>query len=88
MNGKVIYKFDLTKPEVLIQNEWVFRAMQMQDGRPCFWAEVDLENESKWYAVSVVGTGHALPKYDYYVGTIQEGPFVWHFYLTQIKEKK
>lgn len=59
-------------------------AVQLQGDTPCLWAEVDpgAKKESRLFAV--FGTGNQMPREmgysDVYVGTFQEGPFVWHLY--------
>lgn len=55
--------------------------LQMQNGVPCLWAQVDtskyMENRDfKWYA-----TGEPLPENPgEYIGTVQIQSFVYHLY--------
>jgi hypothetical protein len=59
-------------------------------GVPCVWAEVDTEanNRSIGFGtikrhIHIVGTGQRLPENIsalQYLGTIHEGPFIWHVY--------
>lgn len=53
----------------------------MQDGGPCVWAEVDPEAETIMKEFVIVGTGRKLPAGLFrYVGSAEDGPFVWHLY--------
>ncbi len=56
--------------------------IQMQNGMPCLWAEVDPSEAAVWKHVLIVGTGHPFhPEGFSYVGTVQDGPYVWHCYV-------
>lgn len=65
--------------------------VQMQNGVPCLWAvvrEPDVPPRSVPVAprlgVFVVGTGNPIPdeaEDANYVGTIQQGPLVWHVFV-------
>jgi hypothetical protein len=52
-------------------------------GRPCIWAQVDVDNpKKKELQVQVVGTGWDTPNNDWdYLGTFLQGDFVWHIYV-------
>lgn len=54
--------------------------VQMQGIVPCLWAMVDPDYEATERVFDFVGTGHAIPETleTDYIGTIQQGPFVWH----------
>ena len=53
----------------------------MQDGVPTLWAEVSPGSDTtrdfnfQWF-----GTGHDIPGSAMYVGTVQDGAFVFHLY--------
>jgi hypothetical protein len=55
---------------------------QWQNGVPCLWAIVDSEATKEVRKFAIFGTGYALPKEDAccYVGTTQDGPYVWHLF--------
>lgn len=58
--------------------------VQMQGGRITVWYEVDLsEPEMTTEAIfQLVGTGHPVSSSAAeYLGTVQDGTFVWHVYL-------
>lgn len=52
----------------------------MQDSRLCFWAVVDPRNSCSTRYFRVIGTGDEVSPPDFYVGTTQDGPFVWHLF--------
>lgn len=51
-----------------------------QDAAPCIWAIVDPMREKETRRFQIFGTGHDLPEHACYVGTAQQGPFVWHLF--------
>lgn len=55
---------------------------QFQRGTLCLWAFVETEAETVEQTIHIYGTGGLLPDDDpgIYVGTVQEGDFVWHVY--------
>lgn len=58
-------------------------SVQMQNDVPTVWIETDFERATEILRVeiSVVGTGHPIPPVaEYYLGTVQMGNHVWHFY--------
>lgn len=56
-------------------------ALQMQDGIPWIWAEVDpSEEQCIRHTVAIVGTGHPVPQGLDWIATAQDDPFVWHLY--------
>ena len=58
-----------------------FLHVAMQDATPTLWAEVDTDSEKAWdITLTWFGTGHEIPGNALYVGTVQDGIFVWHLY--------
>jgi hypothetical protein len=55
-------------------------SIQMQDDGPVFWAEVDQDNDYEERTFAAVETGEQPPTYGEYIGTIQKGPIVLHYY--------
>lgn len=55
---------------------------EYQNGIPCIWAIVDPDVLKVTRRFRIFGTGHELPGLDEccYVGTTQDGPFVWHLF--------
>ena len=56
--------------------------VDLQNGIPCFWVEVDPEQPKKEDRhFSLVGTGFPYnPAGVDYIGTFQQPPFVWHVF--------
>jgi hypothetical protein len=56
-----------------------------QDNRLCFWALIDPEQPMRHHTVRVIGTGQPIDDdvalIADYVGTVQDGPFVWHVFV-------
>lgn len=56
-------------------------ALQTQRGQPCIWAMVDPKEKLLPRKIIMRGTGNEFrdlkPRY---IGTVQEGIFVWHFF--------
>lgn len=58
-------------------------AVQMQDDEVCLWALVHPQNETTEVFVWGVGTGHDfISSTDRYIGTVQEPPYVWHYFAS------
>lgn len=56
-------------------------SVQIQHGEPVLWALVDPEGIRRERRFAIVGTGHDFDATALnYVGTFQEGPFVWHLF--------
>jgi hypothetical protein len=55
--------------------------LQMQGGGPRLWALVDPTAPTVKRTIRMFGTGHPVPDdIMAYLGTVQDGPFVWHFF--------
>lgn len=55
--------------------------VQVQHGHACLWAKVNPENVKQRRRIHIVGTGHDVPADALgYIGTIQQGLFVWHIF--------
>lgn len=56
-------------------------AVQVQHDHACLWVLVQPENVQEYRRFHIVGTGHAVPESARkYIGTIQQGLFVWHIF--------
>lgn len=56
-------------------------AVQMQEETPCIWVEVEPDGLISRRAFHIVGTGRELPPEAHqYLGTWQNGVYVWHLY--------
>lgn len=57
-------------------------ALQPQDGVPTLWAKVDEDAILEAHTVYIFGTGAPMPTDPgRYLGTIQAGSFVFHFFM-------
>ena len=63
-------------------------SVQTQGGTVCLWMLVDpdIERESREFAC--IGTGWDVPERAHYLGTAQQGPFVWHLFEVYSTEKE
>jgi hypothetical protein len=74
------YSFGVTNPKATfaLQAGATPRRIAMQDRCVCIWVELDSDDRIKNRTFQVVGTGQEIPKNWHYVGTCDDGPFVWH----------
>ena len=84
---KVVWKFlldlkDYANPrfELTMPRDARILTVQMQAGIPCLWAEVYPDNPVEVRRFAIVSTGCPVPPGVSYIGTWQDGPFVWHLY--------
>jgi hypothetical protein len=66
--------------DVLMPAHAVIRAVGMQNERIYAWAETDGVGGAVTRTFCVVPTGGNVPYAGSYLGTVFEGPFVWHMY--------
>lgn len=57
-------------------------SVQMQADQPVMWAAVNPNAPMRTHYFITVGTGFQFESTlnDRFIGTYQDGPFVWHFY--------
>lgn len=81
---RAIWKFEVTPTDRFVidmPKEAKLLAVQVQHGVPQLWAEVDTDNAKEYRTFAIYGTGNMLPSDPgKYVGTFQDGIFVWHLY--------
>ena len=83
---KEIWKFPLRDANTEINAPIVkFLTLQKQGDTVCVWAIVDTSMRASRYSVGFIGTGWMFDEIDYekYIGTIQDGGFVWHYFWHQ-----
>ena len=56
-------------------------SVQMQGDTPMLWAQVDPDGVPRSVKVHCIGTGQEVPKHTYHIGTVQDGAYVWHFFV-------
>ncbi len=90
MSGTVIWKYHLpvqNKVTLSMPRFAVPRYVGEQDGMLILWAEVQPQAPTVDYGFRIVGTGQPFSAYGRrYIGTAQVKGFVWHVYLTMVKE--
>jgi hypothetical protein len=81
---RTIWKFPLSHgvAEIQMPMDAEVACFAFQNGSPCIWAIVNLGVLNNTRRFEIFGTGHQLPDEDEcaYVGTTQDGPFVWHLF--------
>lgn len=81
---KKVYKYQLKLQamQVLTIPVIALLSIQQQFGVWTLWAEVDTDRVPDRVKITVVGTGHEIPEdAGQYFSTIQDGSYVWHFYV-------
>jgi len=58
------------------------------DGQLCIWGRVTDRGVPQHYTVNIVGTGNACDHQtaDQFLGSVTDGPFVWHVFVALIEE--
>lgn len=87
--SRTIYKYQLNSLSFLANGIVNFQmpvqrrylTVQMQGDIPTLWVEVDTRSGFEEVSIAIVGTGNPMPEnYHAYLGTVQEGPMVWHYF--------
>lgn len=84
MKKRVIWKWSLGRlgeQVIEIPRGAMVLTVQKQHGAPQIWAYCDPTEPKEAIVISVIGTGIDIPAHPGdYIGTIQEGEFVWHIF--------
>lgn len=79
-----IWKFPLQPAErqrISTPSEMAFLSLGKDGaGEICIWAAVDTKSANRMTEIVIVGTGKPLPYVGTYLGTVMDGPFVWHVF--------
>ena len=63
--------------------------VQLQDDIICLWAQVEPDAETEQWDIYVISTGQDMYNADSanagYVGTVQQGSYVWHVFIQRTK---
>jgi len=79
-----IHKYPLIGYEVQLPRGAKFLSVQRQYEVPVVWAEVDPTGPMVSRRLHIVGTGWMFdPTGLVYIGTLQDGDLVWHYYLSE-----
>jgi len=57
------------------------RHVALQHGKITLWAEVNTLLEPEPYKFHVIGTGDERPEGTMYIGTLEDGIYIWHVYM-------
>lgn len=79
---RTIWKFVMPKPYCRIEmpiGAEVIRVAR-QGSAVCLWAIVESDNALERRSFATVGTGREIPIDGRYLGTWDDGPFVWHLF--------
>jgi hypothetical protein len=76
------YKMEVREKQILrLPKNAHILDVQTQYGVPVLWAVVEPEAPLVDYKILCVGTGDSIVASDYwYLGTVQMGTYVWHFF--------
>lgn len=84
MKRSTIWKFPIDRMHNELLIPFVARVLcaQFQGTVLCMWALVDPDSPKEKRVVHVVGTGEQIVgDLGEYIGTVQQGPLVWHVFL-------
>jgi len=74
------YTLKLTDEQLIeIPRNHKILTAQMQGGRVCVWAAVEIEGDKVFRNFIIVGTGYDMPD-EGYIATVQDGNLVWHIF--------
>lgn len=82
-----IHKFPLliqATQTIYINHGFDILCLQMQNGTPTIWAAVDPDYTLVQATIEMYGTGHDIEGSPDYIGTVQDGRFVWHYFLRHV----
>jgi len=88
MNNKIIFKYQLNIQDfqvIYLPSDFKILKLDIQDGNPCLWCEVDNSSDMVNLNIHMRPTGFSFTGIEHnYIGTIGE-LYVWHFYWENLK---
>lgn len=83
---KTVYKYIMPSPgtsvEIEIPHGAVFGKVEMFNGNICLWAEVCTgQHSNTTFEFTTAGTGWSVGDDFVLIGTVIDGPFVWHVFM-------
>ncbi len=86
----IIYKYDIPSTHGMTI-DFVLPALakplcvMMQNGEPKIWFELAITEtiHTKMFSVTCIGTGNNFTAEGEYIGSLIDGPFVWHYYIAE-----
>lgn len=88
-----IYKYKLCGTEPIFADvlDWLSIGLDPA-GEPCVWARVKVDSENKkFYRFNQIGTGWSFDDSEnvgIYLGTMNEGSCVWHYFAQEVTPVK
>lgn len=82
----VIHKYELQitdEQRIEMPRNATLLSVQMQRDKMVLWASVNINEPIRSRVIRIHGTGQSIDgesTFDLYVGTVQNGPFVWHVF--------
>lgn len=76
-----IFKYPIKSGSLFVPKNAEFLSVQMQRNEITSWWMVDPEALPEEILISVVGTGHPIRDEGRFLGTVQDGSFVWHIFM-------
>lgn len=90
MIGKIQLSYVDSYQEISLPYKAKILSLQEQAGIPCMWVLGDFSSKGiqKRIKVYKLPTGHVsdYPRYMEYIGTLQTGPLVWHYFLDRTED--
>jgi hypothetical protein len=81
---KQIWKYKLSESAIEMPIDAEILSVQLQNDVPHIWAMVSPQTELEKRKFAIVGTGQSFDDTNMkYIGTYQDGPFVWHLFGIQ-----
>ena len=81
---KTIWKYaleSLRPQEITLRKNAEILSAQFQNEKLCLWVLLDTGEIEETYRIHIIGTGFNINvKLDYYIGTVQQDPYVWHVF--------
>ena len=61
--------------------------VMLQNGWPYLWAKIEVDSSETLVPRTIycVGTGNRVPPGTVYLGTVQMGVYVWHFFMEVVR---
>lgn len=91
MIGKIKLSYVDSYQEISLPYKAKILSLQEQAGSPCIWALGDFSENwpQKVARVYKLPTGHESYSTQHleYIGTLQTGPLVWHYFLDRTEDK-
>ena len=86
---QTIYKYQLGEDTTIIHTPKRIEPLcvMLQNGWPYLWAKIEVDSSETLVPRTIycVGTGNRVPPGTVYLGTVQMGVYVWHFFMEVVR---